>query len=1389
MGDTVRKLFKYLFRIVLVPAVPLLALPFLMYIPAVQRYAKDRLVGYVERRMGIKAEVGSFSLKFPFRIQVENLLAGRGNADTLLYVGQCSLDVGLSGLLRKEVAVEGLSLHTLVLNYADTLSGMRLSGGLETLELAVPAIRWGEKRMTVASLALMNGEVRFAGGNTGEDTPERKALDWVLDLQQLELAGIRYAMNTASLPFLSAQLEKCTVVHGSLDLGRQWIKADSAEVRGGACRIRTSRRDGDLPVGIADNADTAGLWAVEAGRVILSDCAFVMDAEQGKGVVLDLSRIGIRIDSVYNRGSTIKAVLKDLHAVRREGGEIKGMMANVDLDDRKSEVTGAYLRTPNSLFRMEAVAGGSVSEIARHVPLYFKLEAVVGMKDIALFLPGIPEALEKEKVNVNAEFNYRTDSLQIDRLSLAMPGSFRIEGRGSVASWQDRQTLSGSMEIKGELEASQLVNLWLKEGIDFLAPLNFALHVEAGNGVIRPDLRLSQGEGFIGLSGVYGWSEESYSLRVRADRFSLEPFFPSGSWGLLTAETEIKGRGRQSPVANAQLMLDVQALGYNGHVYTGIGATVGVVGPHLKSVLKSTDPALRLDLEIQADSVDHQYLCRVKGKVENANLKALNLLSQEWRISMEAEINASASPHDNYAFNAEFTGITADNGRETQDLGGMIIRLNSNRHNTGLHVASGDFRLHFQGDTSVVSLPAVFARVAEELKRQITDRTMDMDRLGRLFPRFTLDVKGDTDNLVGKYLKTYGIGFRNMNMRAGASPEFGMRLSAEIIRLQVGKAVGDTVVLQMVQEAQGIRYNAEVTGGNGAMAELHRVGLSGFVGQHPDRSAVDFLLYQNGGERGVAKGVLSVPAVGHAMELSLEIPSLPLGWINAFIPDNTVVLYGDLYGKMNLSGMPDSLSVDGSLAFRGAGGEVVMLGTRFALDSVVVPVRQGKIELNGFGITAPNKSRLEMDGELTLLPGRAMNCNLSLRADDFQVVDVKKNETSWVYGNAYIDLDVGLNGPFDALDLTGRVNLRDNTVLDYVLRNSLSGLEEHTRDLVRFVSFGDSTLTGRDELTNRIHAGGFSMKLLVDINKAVTMNINLSEDGNDRVIVRGGGNLIYSMNPENGNNLVGKYVLDGGMVRYGIPVVGEKNFTIQGGSYIEWTGKLLNPILRITAVMPVRVNVTEDNRSSRMVNFEVLIRIEEDLRQPRIVFDLTAPNDQSIQTQLAAFSAEERTKQAMNLLIYGTYTAPGTVNAGTNANNTLNNFVEKELNQWTRRYLKNTNLTFGIDTYNQMNADGQGGKRTDYSYQFSKQLFNDKVRVKVGGRISSDNAPGTSMEDNLIDDVSVEYMFKRNRNLFMKVFRHTNYESILEGEVTQTGVGIVWRKSFRRLKEIFKRKD
>ncbi len=40
--------------------------------------------------------------------------------------------------------------------------------------------------------------------------------------------------------------------------------------------------------------------------------------------------------------------------------------------------------------------------------------------------------------------------------------------------------------------------------------------------------------------------------------------------------------------------------------------------------------------------------------------------------------------------------------------------------------------------------------------------------------------------------------------------------------------------------------------------------------------------------------------------------------------------------------------------------------------------------------------------------------------------------------------------------------------------------------------------------------------------------------------------------------------------------------------------------------------------------------------------------------------------------------------------------------------------------------------------------------------------------------------------MYVRIFRHTGYESIIEGEVTETGVGFVYRRKLNRIADMFK---
>jgi len=271
------------------------------------------------------------------------------------------------------------------------------------------------------------------------------------------------------------------------------------------------------------------------------------------------------------------------------------------------------------------------------------------------------------------------------------------------------------------------------------------------------------------------------------------------------------------------------------------------------------------------------------------------------------------------------------------------------------------------------------------------------------------------------------------------------------------------------------------------------------------------------------------------------------------------------------------------------------------------------------------------------------------------------------------------------------------------------------------------------------------------------------------------------MNTQGDSRFSGRFDIASGRILYNPPVISQKDFTINENSYVSWTGDMLNPTFNITAVERVRATVEEQNRDSRSVNFDISILIRNSLDDPSVVFDLAAPNDENIQSQLSQMTAEQRFEQAMGLLLYNTYTGPGTT-ASVDTNNPLNTFIARELNQWARNNLQGVDLSFGIDTYD--SADG--GSHTDYSYQVSKSLFNDRVNVTIGGSINSDASADENLQNNFVEDIIVEYRLTERDNMFLKAYRYNTQESILEGEVTETGGGFLLRKRMNRLRDLFK---
>ena len=102
-----------------------------------------------------------------------------------------------------------------------------------------------------------------------------------------------------------------------------------------------------------------------------------------------------------------------------------------------------------------------------------------------------------------------------------------------------------------------------------------------------------------------------------------------------------------------------------------------------------------------------------------------------------------------------------------------------------------------------------------------------------------------------------------------------------------------------------------------------------------------------------------------------------------------------------------------------------------------------------------------------------------------------------------------------------------------------------------------------------------------------------------------------------------------------------------------------------------------------------------------------------------------------------------------------------------------------------MNAE-TGNTYTNYSFSFSKRFFNDRITIVIGGEVNSGDRPDkTAGGNSFINNVSLEWKLNKSGNRNIRVFYDKNYQSLLEGEIIETGIGYVYKRKLNKLKELF----
>lgn len=547
------------------------------------------------------------------------------------------------------------------------------------------------------------------------------------------------------------------------------------------------------------------------------------------------------------------------------------------------------------------------------------------------------------------------------------------------------------------------------------------------------------------------------------------------------------------------------------------------------------------------------------------------------------------------------------------------------------------------------------------------------------------------------------------------------------------------------------------------------------------------------------------------LQLDLVLNKLELAALPKLVPSIIFDGSGEMTGKLKISGSTAAPQLEGNFHFADAMIGLAANGSQYSIKNQTIAIKPKAIDFNNFAIRDSSGHKLTVNGEITHDNFSKIRSDLTVTANDFEIANLKPGVNENMYGKLIADVDIKITGRLDAPSIDAKIGISDKTNLTYVV--PVSDYEDPFDDnLIKWTSFDSTKTTSiliRDKKRQTgkvdIYANTVDLNGSIKINKDATFRVVIDSAAGDYLEIRGGGDLGITYDRTGSFKLNGTYKVQDGFYQMTFYNIVKKKFNFQEGSLLIWNGDPMAANLDITAVYKTKASVAgllaadQTGQNSQTFNerlpFEVLLQVKGSLLKPEITFDIkVAPESRgafggAVDAKLADMRANpnELNKQVFALLVLNSFISSGSGSGNLVANqarNSASQILSQQLNALSSKYVKGVDLNFNLDSYG--GAAGQGN--TDLNVDLAKSFMNDRIVVRIGSTIAlEDNSSNTTQDSKeMMTNIAIEYKITPDGAYRFKAYRKNDFEDIVVGRITRTGVGILFQHDFSRFHNIFK---
>ena len=319
--------------------------------------------------------------------------------------------------------------------------------------------------------------------------------------------------------------------------------------------------------------------------------------------------------------------------------------------------------------------------------------------------------------------------------------------------------------------------------------------------------------------------------------------------------------------------------------------------------------------------------------------------------------------------------------------------------------------------------------------------------------------------------------------------------------------------------------------------------------------------------------------------------------------------------------------------------------------------------------------------------------------------------------------------------------------------------------------------------------------LLINATPDATLRLLMDANTNDYITLNGDATIRATYHNKGAFNMFGTFTVDHGTYGVTIQNIIKKNFIFNRGGTIIFAGDPYQAALNLQAVHTVSgVSLSDLNIgnsfSSNTIRVNCLMNIGGITAAPQVDFDLEMPTVNADEQQMIRSiinGQQEMNQQVIYLLGIGRFYTQGVNNAGNTAQgdqtslamqSLFSGALSAQINNILNQFLKNDNWNFGAN----ITTGNEGWHNAEYEGIINGRMLNN--RLLLNGQFGyRDNAKQAT--PSFIGDFDVQYLLYPNGNLALKVYNQTNDRYFTKSSLNTQGLGIIMKKDFNGLRDLF----